>query len=112
MFTQPRVLSQQTCSIHLDTHFKKRFTIIKSNGQCKQISVKNTLSKKALLGWIENALQVSEKMWREPIESMAKTRGQSKMCKVIIIWPCVGGDDGFKGLDLYMYKCGGILYSM
>ncbi len=51
---------------------KKKVIVIKSNGQCKQAPVMNTLSKKALLGCIENALQVSEKMWREPIESNAK----------------------------------------
>jgi hypothetical protein len=35
---------------------KKKLIVIKSNGQCKQASAMNTLSKKALLGWIEKCI--------------------------------------------------------
>jgi hypothetical protein len=45
MFTQPRVLSQQPCSIHLDAHLKKRFTVIKSKGQYKPVSVTKVITK-------------------------------------------------------------------
>jgi hypothetical protein len=85
MFTQPRVLSQQPSCIHLEAHLKKRFTVIKSNGQCKQAFVKK-------LYWarLKNALQVSEKMWREPIESKAKVV-KERCGKLSLSGPVWGG---------------------
>jgi hypothetical protein len=47
-------------------------------------------------------------MWREPIESKAKVV-KERCAKLSLSGPVWGGDDGYKGLDLYMYKCGGIL---